>query len=218
MSSARNPAIRAVLWDFGGVFSTSPFDAFARYEKSRNLPEGLLRKVNTINPDNNAWARLERAEITAEQFDREFDREARALGHPVPGRDVLSLLFGDIRPEMVEALRRCRAVLRTACITNNFGDIGPGVVSAERQRAWQEVVALFEFVLESSKVGIRKPEPAIYRMACDRLRIEPREAVYLDDLGINLKPAKALGMTTIKVGEPAAAIRELEAVTGLALR
>lgn len=218
MRGARNPSIRAVLWDFGGVFSTSPFDAFGRYEKSRNLPEGLLRKVNTINPDTNAWARLERAEITAEQFDREFDREAQALGHSVPGRDVLSLLFGDIRPEMVEALRRCKTVFRTACITNNFGDIGPGVVSAERERAWQEVVGLFEFVLESSKVGVRKPEPAIYRMACEKLGIEPREAVYLDDLGINLKPAKALGMTTIKVSDPRAAIEELEAVTGLALR
>lgn len=218
MSGARNPAIRAVLWDFGGVFSTSPFDAFGRYEKKRNLPEGLLRKVNTINPDTNAWARLERAEITAEQFDSEFDREARVLGHSVPGRDVLSLLFGDIRPEMVEALRRCKTVFRTACITNNFGDIGPGVVSAERERAWQDVVGLFEFVLESSKVGIRKPEPAIYRMACEKLGIEPKEAVYLDDLGINLKPAKELGMTTIKVGDPAVAIAELEAVTGLLLR
>lgn len=218
MSGARNPSIRAVLWDFGGVFSSSPFDAFDRYEKSRSLPEGLLRKVNTINPDANAWARLERAEITAEEFDTEFDREARALGHSVPGKDVLGLLFGDIRPEMVEALRRCRAVFRTACITNNFGDVGPGVVSAEREQAWRDVVSLFEFVLESSKVGVRKPEPAIYRMACDKLGIAPEEAVYLDDLGINLKPAKALGMTTIKVGDPAVAIAELEAVTGLALR
>jgi len=218
VSGARNPSIRAVLWDFGGVFSTSPFDAFARYEKRRNLPDGLLRKVNTINPDTNAWARLERAEITAEEFDAAFDREARALGHSVPGKDVLGLLFGDIRPEMVEALRRCRAVFRTACITNNFGDVGPGVVSAEREQAWRDVAGLFEFVLESSKVGVRKPEPAIYRMACDKLGIAPEAAVYLDDLGINLKPAKALGMTTIKVGDPAAAIAELEAVTGLALR
>lgn len=212
------PALRAVLWDFGGVFSSSPFDAFARYERERGLPEGLLRRINSIDPDDNAWAKLERAEITAEAFDAAFDAEARALGHAVPGSDVLRLLFGEIRPAMVEALRRCRRVFRTACITNNFGDLGPGVVSPERERAWREVTGLFDVVLESSKVGVRKPEPAIYHMACERLGIAPSEAVYLDDLGINLKPAKALGMTTIKVTDPDVAIAELERVTGLSLR
>lgn len=213
-----NPSLRAVLWDFGGVFSSSPFEAFARYEREHGLPEGLLRRINSINPDDNAWAQLERAQISAREFDGAFAIEARALGHSVPGSDVLRLLFGDIRPAMVEALRRCRQVFRTACITNNFGDLGPGVVSAERERAWRDVTGLFDFVLESSKVGVRKPEPEIYRMACDQLGIAPHEAVYLDDLGINLKPAKAMGMTTIKVTDPDAAIAELEHVTGLALR
>ena len=211
-------SIRAVLWDFGGVFSSSPFDAFTRYEREHGLPDGLLRRINSTNPDMNAWARLERAEISAQAFDAAFDDEARAQGYSVPGSHVLRLLFGDIRPAMVEALRRCRQVFRTACITNNFGDIGPGLVSPERERAWHEVTGLFDFVLESSKVGVRKPEPEIYQMACDRLGISPREAVYLDDLGINLKPAKALGMTTIKVTDPDVAIAELERVTGLALR
>jgi putative hydrolase of the HAD superfamily len=214
----QGPALRAVVWDFGGVFSSSPFDAFARYEREHGLPDGLLRRINSIDPDNNAWAKLERAEITAQAFDAAFDAEARALGHAVPGSDVLRLLFGEIRPAMVEALRRCRQVFRTACITNNFGDLGPGVVSADRERAWREVAGLFDFVLESSKVGVRKPEPEIYLMACERLGIVPAEAVYLDDLGINLKPAKALGMTTIKVTDPDAAIAELERVTGLVLR
>jgi len=212
------PALRAVVWDFGGVFSSSPFDAFARYERERGLPDGLLRRINSINPDDNAWAKLERAEITAYAFDTAFDAEARALGHAVPGSDVLRLLFGEIRPAMVEALRRCRQVFRTACITNNFGDLGPGVVSPDRERAWREVTGLFDFVLESSKVGVRKPEPAIYHMACERLGVAPSEAVYLDDLGINLKPAKALGMTTIKVTDPDVAIAELERVTRLSLR
>jgi len=214
----QGPALRAVLWDFGGVFSSSPFDAFARYEREHGLPDGLLRRINSINPDDNAWAKLERAEITAQAFDAAFDAEARALGHAVPGSDVLRLLFGEIRPAMVAALRRCRQAFRTACITNNFGDLGPGVVSADRERAWRDVTGLFDFVLESSKVGVRKPEPAIYLMACERLGIAPSEAVYLDDLGINLKPAKALGMTTIKVTDPDAAIAELERVTGLVLR
>jgi putative hydrolase of the HAD superfamily len=218
VSGTPNPRIRAVLWDFGGVFSTSPFEAFDRYERSHGLPEGFLRRINTINPDTNAWARLERAQISVDEFDAAFAGEARALGHSVPGKDVVKLLFGDIRPAMVEALRRCGKVFRTACITNNFGDIGPRAVSPEREAAWRDVIGMFEFVLESSKVGVRKPEPAIYRMACERLGIAPHEAVYLDDLGINLKPAKELGMTTIKVSDPAIAIAELEAVTGLSLR
>jgi len=218
VSGTPNPTIRAVLWDFGGVFSSSPFDAFASYERSRSLPEGLLRKVNTINPDTNAWARMERAEIGVDEFDTAFDAEARALGHSVPGKDVVKLLFGEIRPAMVEALRRCRTVFRTACITNNFGDVGPGVVSPEREAAWREVAGLFDLVVESSKVGIRKPEPAIYDLACRNLGIDPSEAVYLDDLGINLKPAKSLGMKTIKVTDPRAAIVELETITGLRLQ
>lgn len=217
MTGAPNPGIRAVLWDFGGVFSTSPFEAFAAYERNHGLPADFLRRVNTVNPDNNAWARLERGEITAVGFDAEFERESAALGHPVPGRDVTALLFGDIRPEMVAALKACRAVFKTACITNNFGDIGPGSVSPAREAAWREVVALFDAVFESSRVGVRKPEPAIYRMACDHLGIAPVQAIYLDDLGINLKPARALGMTTIKVGDPAVAIAELARITGLAL-
>ena len=210
--------IRAVLWDFGGVFSTSPFDAFSRYERQNGLPEGFIRKVNTLNPDDNAWARLERGEIDIAAFDAAFEAESRALGHPVPGSVVAGLLFGEIRPAMVEALRRCREHFHVACITNNFGDLGPDVVSAERGAAWRDVLPLFAFVLESSKVGVRKPEPAIYTMACERLGVEPSEAVYLDDLGINLKPAKALGMTTIKVEDPVVAIRTLEQVTGLTLQ
>ena len=215
--SAR-PTVRAVLWDFGGVFTTSPFAAFAAYEHSEGLPEGFLRRVNSTNPDANAWARLERAEIGLDDFDRLFAAESAALGRAVPGREVVRLLFGEVRPAMVEALRRCRGRLRTACITNNFGNAGPELVSADRAAAWREVSGLFEFVLESSKVGVRKPEPAIYRMACERLGVDPAEAVFLDDLGINLKPARALGMATIKVDDPDAALAELEALTGLALR
>ncbi len=217
MTGGRNPGIRAVLWDFGGVFSSSPFDAFAAYERSHGLPPDFLRRVNTVDPDSNAWARLERGEITVAAFDAAFERESAALGHAVPGRDVALLLFGDIRPAMVAALKACKAVFKTACITNNFGDLGPAVVSPEREAQWRDVVGLFDAVFESSKVGIRKPEPAIYRLACERLGVEPHEAVYLDDLGINLKPARALGMTTIKVGDPAVAIAELASVTGLTL-
>ncbi|MFO1320564.1 MAG: HAD-IA family hydrolase [Burkholderiales bacterium] len=209
--------IRAVLWDFGGVFTTSPFVAFARFERARGLPEGFIRHVNTVNPHDNAWARLERAEIGLEAFDAAFADESAAIGHRVSGRDVVKLLFGEVRPEMVEALRRCRRVLRVACITNNFGDVGPGIVSPEREAAWREVSAMFEFVIESSKVGVRKPEPAIYLMACEKLGVSPTEAVFVDDLGINLKPARALGMQTVKLEDPATALAELGRLTGLDL-
>lgn len=209
--------IRAVIWDFGGVLTSSPFEAFARFERERGYPEGFIRRVNATNPDSNAWALLERSEIPIDEFDRRFDAEARALGHPLPGVQVLALLAGDLRPRMVAALRTCRATLRTACITNNvsFGE-GPGMAAAaDGARRVAEVMALFEFVLESSKEGVRKPDPRIYRLALERLGVAAEEAVYLDDLGINLKPARALGIHTIKVSDPDAALDELAALTGL---
>lgn len=212
---SRIPGLRAVLWDFGGVFSSSPFVAFARYEREHGLPKDFLRTINASNPDRNAWARLERSEISLSQFDLAFAEETAAMGHRVPGSDIARMLFGDIRPEMVEALKVCKTVFKTGCITNNVGDLGPGSVSAERAEQWRSVSALFDVVIESSQVGMRKPEPDIYLLACSKLQIRPDEAVYLDDLGINLKPAKALGMATIKVTEPAAALAELSAITGL---
>jgi putative hydrolase of the HAD superfamily len=120
---------------------------------------------------------------------------------------------------MVAALRACKAAgLKVGCITNNVGDLGPDAVSPERAAQWREVAALFDVMVESSRAGVRKPEPAIYRMACELLGISPAEAVYLDDLGINLKPAKALGMQTIKVEDPRVALEELARLTGLSLR
>ena len=209
--------IVAVIFDFGGVITSSPFEAFARFEREHGLPEGFIRRVNATDPDDNAWARLERSEISIEEFDRQFDAEARRLGHPLPGLRVLELLAGDVRPRMVEALRICRRELRTACITNNvaFGE-GPGMAAAsDGARRVAEIMGLFEFVLESSKEGVRKPDPRIYQLALERLGVAPEEAVYLDDLGINLKPARALGIHTIKVTDPDVALAELGALTGL---
>jgi putative hydrolase of the HAD superfamily len=209
-----------VLWDFGGVILTSPFEAFNRYEAEAGLPKDFIRSINARNGDTNAWARMERNEVTLEGFVELFEAEARDLGRQVDGWRVLQAISGDIRPQMVEALRRCRAAYRVACITNNMkaGD-GPGMArSPEKARAVAEVMTLFEHVVESSKVGVRKPDPRIYRHACDLLGVRPEECVYLDDLGINLKPARALGMRTIKVGDPDVAIDELQAVVGIRLR
>lgn len=211
--------IRAVLWDFGGVLTTSPFEAFNRFEAERGLPADFIRRVNATNPDTNAWARLERSEIDLAGFDRLFREESAALGHAVDGRDVLPLLAGDLRPEMVDALRVCRTHLRCVCVTNNanYGD-GPSMTSDPgRVEEIRSVFALFHEIVESRLVGVRKPDPKIYEFACEAAGAAPEEIVYLDDLGVNLKPARALGMKTIKVADPRAALHELQAAVGLVL-
>jgi putative hydrolase of the HAD superfamily len=207
--------IRAALFDFGGVILTSPFEAFVRYERENDLPEGFIRRLNATNPDDNAWAKLERSEVDLAGFCDLFEAEARTAGHELVGQDVIGLLSGDLRPEMVEAVRRCSQRLVTGLLTNNFV-IGEGHVDRESEMA--DVLSMFDAIIESSKVGVRKPDPAFYELACEQLGIEPTEAVFLDDLGINLKPARALGMTTIKVVDPAVAITELESVVGFPLR
>ena len=202
--------ITAVFWDFGGVILSSPFDAFEEYERARDLPVGFLRSVNAVDPHTNAWAQIERRTITPEQFDVAFADESARLGHRVPGADVLALLDGPIRPEMVVALDRVIAAgFTTACLTNNVvSDVRPDVAA---------VMARFDHVIESSLVGVRKPDPEFYEIACATAGVVPAEVVFLDDLGINLKPARAMGMTTIKVESAEQAIRDLGAALGIDL-
>lgn len=213
--------IKAVIWDFGGVFTTSPFERFAAYERENDLPEDFIRHTNAVNPDTNAWARFERSEVTKEEFDGLFLEETTARGHPVPGKDIIALLGGQVRPDMVTALDLILSTdLRCAVITNNVpAGKGPGISTDDHSA--QEVAAVMErmeLVVESSKLGLRKPDPKIYQHTCSELGIDPSEAVYLDDLGINLKPARELGMTTIKVVDPDQALGELEGVLGMKLR
>lgn len=204
-------SITAVFWDFGGVILSSPFDAFNEYEAARGLPRDFIRSVNAVDPHTNAWARIERQEITPAEFDLVFADESERLGHRIPGADVLGLLGGSVRPEMVTALDRViEAGYVTACLTNN--------VAGEPRPDVAEVMARFHHVVESSKVGCRKPEPAFYEQACELAGVAPHEVVFLDDLGINLKPAKAMGMTTIKVLGADQAIADLEAILGRSLR
>jgi len=215
-----NPAIRAVLWDFGGVMTESPFLAFSRFEQAHGLPAGFLRDINARNPDANAWARFERSELTPAQFDAAFADEARAAGHEVRGLDVIALVYGDVRPAMVAALQASKRHFTNACVTNNV-QAGPGRGfdrDGERADQWKAVLDLFDVVIESSRIGVRKPEPRFFELACRQLGITPDQAVYLDDLGTNLKPARAMGMRTIKVEDPAVAIGELEAVLDIRLR
>ncbi len=220
--------LRAVLWDFGGVILTSPFEAFRRYESATGLPQDFIRTINSTNPHSNAWALLERSDISTKEFDELFAQESSAHGHRVPGADVLALLSGDIRPNMVAALDAVIAAgFKTACLTNNMVTTSDNMVttnndtvsnsesSNERASELTAVMDRFDVIVESSKVGVRKPEPRFYEIACEMLDVTPGECVFLDDLGINLKPAAAMGMRTIKVADPEDAISQLAAITGI---
>ena len=205
--------IRAVFWDFGGVITTSPFDSFNIYEESKNLPKDLIRTINSTNPDNNAWAKLERSEIDQEEFDSLFEVESKQFGHSVPGKQVLALLKGQIRPEMVKALREIKDKLIQGCLTNNIQSAEDQELETDNAAisgTHQEIMGLFDFVFESSKENVRKPDPKFYQLACKRGKVNPNEVIFLDDLGINLKPAKALGMKTIKVVRAEDALQDLQ--------
>jgi putative hydrolase of the HAD superfamily len=214
---AAKAGIEAVIWDFGGVFTSSPFEAFNRLEAEKGLPKDLVRKVNSTNPDGNAWALFERNEIDAGDFDRLFLEESTALGHPLRGAEVLPRLSGELRPRMVAALKACKQHFKVGCITNNVVSMhSPGQDEGQRAAgAMAQVMPLFDAIIESSKAGVRKPDPRIYLMMCELLAVEPRACVYLDDLGINCKPAAALGMKAIKVVDVDQTLAELAEATGL---
>ena len=225
-TTVTEPEFRAVFFDFGGVVLTSPFEAFERYERANDLPVGLIRAVNATSPDDNAWARLERNEVGVDGFVPLFEAEARALGHEVDGRAVVAMLAGTVRPPMVGAIDAINAAgLVTACLTNNVAPSGRDGAeespidgrSAAEKAAVADALRRFDVLVESSVIGVRKPEPAFYEKALDAAGVEPTEVVFLDDLGINLKPARAMGMTTIKVVDPIDALRELESLLDLPL-
>jgi len=209
--------VSAVIWDFGGVITSSPFEAFNVYEAEKGLPRDFIRRVNATNPDSNAWALFERNEVDATGFDTKFLEEATALGHAVRGGDILPRLSGDVRPRMVAALKQCKEHFKVGCITNNVQTgHGAGMAgSSDKASQVAAVMELFDAVIESSKAGVRKPDPRIYQMMCELLSVDPSECVYLDDLGINCKPAAQLGMRAIKVGGVDQALAELSAATGL---
>ena len=204
--------IEAVLFDFGGVITTSPFDNFALLEQRVGAPADTIRKINSTNPDTNAWAKYERNDVDVAGFSELFEAEAAALGYEIPGQEVLACLKTELRPFMVDAVRTISEHYRTAMLTNNFSagaDPGSG--------SHGEAKKLFEVIIESSKVGVRKPTPRFYELACEGLGVEPSACVFLDDLGINLKPARAMGMTTIKVVDPHVALAELGEILNLEL-
>lgn len=207
-----------VIFDFGGVITSSPFEAFNRMEAERGLPKDFVRRVNSVNPDNNAWAKFERAECSANEFDALFAAEAQALGHALDGASVIACLAGEIRPDMVAALDQLKSLgFALGCITNNVpSGKGAGMaVSDAKAAAVAAVMDRFDHIIESSKAGVRKPDPRIYNMMCEALAVSPPQCIYLDDLGINCKPAAAMGMAAIKVASGAQALRELGALLAL---
>lgn len=212
--------IEAVLWDFGGVILSSPFDKFAELENELGIPKDTIRKVNVTNPDTNAWAKFERAEIDAEAFDMLFAEEAEAIGvSGLRGKAVLKCLSGDIRPPMVAALDDLNARgFKQGCITNNVpAGKGAGMAGDEGRAAEiANVMERFDHIIESSKAGVRKPDPKIYLMMCKALDVAPERCVYLDDLGINCKPAAQLGMVAIKVTGQDQALEDLGGALGFA--
>ncbi len=209
--------IEAVIWDFGGVFTTSPFEAFNRFERAKGLPVDFIRGINATDPDHNAWARFERAEIDAAGFDAAFLDESTARGHPVRGADILPLLSGDVRPAVVAALELCKRHFKVGCITNNMAQGHGAGMQATREGASRAaaIMDMFDAVIESSKAGVRKPDARIYQMMCDTLAVSAANCIYLDDLGVNCKPAAALGMTAIKVVSETQLLADLARATGL---
>jgi putative hydrolase of the HAD superfamily len=212
-------AYSTIIFDFGGVITSSPFEAFNQMEAARGLPRDFIRRVNAADPDSNAWARFERAEINVAEFDALFAAEARALGHELQGEDVIACLSGDIRPRMVAAMDRLkREGFTLGCITNNVpSGEGPGMARGQgKAAAVVDAMTRFDHIIESSKAGLRKPDPRIYAMMCEALNVSASECIYLDDLGINCKPAAGLGMHAIKVIGESQALDDLGAVLGIA--
>jgi len=208
--------LKAILWDFGGVFTSSPFENFNRLEEKHGAPKDFIRQVNSTNPDDNAWAQFESNSVSLDKFDELFAIESEKLGFKIQGKDVVNVLSGELRPRMVEVLKICKKQFKVGCITNNVkAGKGPSMTqNEEKAHQISAVMDLFDVIIESSVVGVRKPNPAIYEMACKALEVEPKHCAFLDDLGINLKPAKTMGMQTIKVVTEAQAIKDLAVITG----
>jgi len=212
---------RAVIFDLGGVVLPSPFDAFREYERRHDLPHRFISEVIVGNGETGAWSRFERGELDPSAFADAFEAECAAAGGCVVVADLLTALQRDDtgpRTEMVTAIRRVRhAGLRTAALTNNWMDAQGDTLGRRSSGLAEQLDELFDVIVESARVGLRKPDPRVYSLTCERLDVRPPDAVFLDDLGANLKPARAMGMATIKVDDVGAALRDLGTVLGLDL-
>ena len=206
-------ALKAVVFDIGGVIQDSPLHAIARYERDHGLPPGSINRAVVASGEAGAWSRLERGELTVEAWCAPFEADCRAHGLTVDAAGLMRYIAeaGRERPEMLGAVRRLRAAgLRVGALTNNWA-------SAQAPAGPPPIARYFDALVESRAVGMRKPDPRIYQLICERLGVEPSETAFLDDIGAHLKSARALGMHTIKVDDPQQALRELGALVGLDL-
>ncbi|MFQ5415592.1 MAG: HAD family hydrolase [Myxococcota bacterium] len=202
---------RAVIFDLGGVILGSPLHAIALYERALGIRTGFINGVVVDSDPEGAWSRLERGELSMEDFYPAFERDCGDAGEEISARELMERI-GEIsqpRPQMLAAVERIRARgLQAAALTNNWVGDGAGTDVLKPH---------FDVFVESSAVQLRKPDPRIYRHTCLLLGIDPGDAVFLDDIGRNLKPARELGMATIKVVDPDQALGELQEILGFSL-
>src|SRR5437899_302484 len=213
-------AIAAVVFDIGGVVQDSPLHVLARYERERGLPANAINRVVVATVERGAWARLERGELTLQTFYAPFEADCRAQGIAVDARHLMARIADASvpRPRMLEAIRRIRAAgRRVAALTNNWVTDTPGHEPLGQETTRSRLDPHFDVFVESAVVGLRKPDPRIYALVCERLGVPPARVAFLDDIGRNLKPARELGMATIKVDDPDRALRELGALLELDL-
>jgi epoxide hydrolase-like predicted phosphatase len=207
-------AHRAVIFDLGGVVLGSPLHAIAAFEQEHGIPAGFVNRVVVDTGPEGAWGRLERGLYGLEEFVPAFEADCRAAGQRLSARDMMERMAeaSRPRPRMLEAIQRIRSAgLLAAALTNNWA-------SEQRDDGTRALRGHFDAFFESSVLGLQKPDPRIYEHACRELDVAPAEAVFLDDIGRNLKTARALGMATLKVEEPETALVELEEILGIALR
>ncbi len=205
----------AVLFDLGGVVLGSPLGAIRDYETELGFERNAINRVAAETAPSGAWSRLERGELDLASFYAAFEKDCRMAGLEIDAQLMMQRMSeaSKPRPIMLEALARLRAAkLPIGALTNNWAHADDETRS-DGTRALRDH---FDVFIESSVEGLRKPDPEIYRLACERLGVAPEEVIYLDDIGPNLKPARAMGMATIKVEEPEAALEQLEALLGLA--
>ena len=206
---------RAVIFDLGGVVLGSPLHAIARYERHLGIPRDFINHVVVRTAPDGAWSRLERGELSMEEFFPAFESDCQAAGHRISARTMMDRMAEEATPRasMLTAIERIRERgLSVAALTNNW--VGFEDNAGGREEGDQLLRSLFDVFVESSVEGLQKPDPRIYRLACERLGVEPRRAIFLDDIGRNLKPARELGLATIKVVTPASALSELEELLG----
>ena len=203
--------IKTIIFDFGGVITNSPIEGFKNLEKTHGYSKGLITGINMNNPDNNAWARSERGEIEIDTFLSQFEQEALDIGHDINADEILIQLYGSPRPIMIKKIISLSKSnkYKLICLTNVLKGIKK-FMPKEREEVVNNIMSYFDKIYESYKIGMRKPEARIYEYIIKDLEINPKETIFLDDLGMNLKTARQLGINTIKVVDPIEAIKTLD--------